>query len=112
MPSIIPRPCKSACIFRTQKCDHKQMSRKCTGRFKGRLAAVAPQLGGLAASVAVSAFLVAQRQSGGGGRGSGGGSGGGGSGGDNNGGGSSANEVLQVARHSSTLPLVLASALT
>lgn len=65
-------------------------------RVQGRLAAVAPQLGGLAVSVALSTFLL--RRAGGSGRGSGGGSngGGGGGGGDGSSGGgdgSSANQV-------------------
>lgn len=56
--------------------------------MKGQLAAVGPQLGGLAASVAVATLWLTQRGRSAGG-GSGAGSGGGSGGGDGGGGGSS-----------------------
>ena len=67
-------------------------------RVKGRLAAVAPQLLGLAASVVISTIYLAMRGRGGGSGGSGGGdSGGGGSGGSaSDGSGASENVTRQV----------------
>ena len=62
-------------------------------RVKGRLAAVAPQLGGLAASLALSTFLIARKRGGSGGGGKGGDGGGGG--GDPSGGGG-ASQVRQL----------------